>query len=237
MNRENSEVILKTLNLHKSYFEEKRELRILRGIDLEIKKGEFLSVVGASGTGKSTLLHLLGGLDRPTRGQVFLKGKKVFQLNDEKLAKLRNRQVGFIFQFHYLLPEFSALENTMMPALISSRERENRGREGLQKIREKAQNILSELGLGKRINHKPSELSGGESQRVAVARALINEPDIILADEPTSCLDTENGRIVMGVLAEFRRQAALVVCSHDPRMLANADIRYRMEDGTLSPGD
>ena len=235
MNRENSEVILRTLNLHKSYFEEKRELRILRGIDLEIKKGEFLSVVGASGTGKSTLLHLLGGLDRPTRGEVFLTEKKVFQLNDEKLAKLRNRQVGFIFQFHYLLPEFSALENTMMPALISSRERENRGREGLQKIREKAQNILSELGLGKRINHKPSELSGGESQRVAVARALINEPDIILADEPTGNLDRENGELVFELLKELNNKGeTFVIVTHNQQLASRTQRILRLADGLLS---
>lgn len=235
MNKENSAVILKTLNLHKSYFEEKRELKILRGIDLEIRKGEFLSVVGASGAGKSTLLHLLGGLDRPTRGEVFLKGKKVFQLNDQKLARLRNRQVGFIFQFHYLLPEFSALENIMMPALISLRDRENRGRQGWEKIRGKAQNILSELGLEKRMNHKPSELSGGENQRVAVARALINEPDIILADEPTGNLDRENGELVFQLLKELNNKGeTFVIVTHNQQLASRTERILYLADGLLS---
>ena len=227
--------ILKVVNLHKSYIDEKGELKILKGINLEVRKEEFLSIVGPSGTGKSTLLHLLGGLDRPTKGEVFLKGKDIFQLNDWKLAELRNRQIGFIFQFHYLLPEFTALENVMMPGLIGLRGRESSPRNNLEKIREKAQNILIELGLGKRMNHKPAELSGGESQRVAVARALINEPEVILADEPTGNLDKENGELVFQRLKELNNKGeTFIIVTHNEQLASRTQRILRLIDGSVS---
>jgi lipoprotein-releasing system ATP-binding protein len=235
MSKQSPEVILKTADLHKSYIDEERELKVLRGINLEVKKGEFLSIVGSSGTGKSTLLHLLGGLDRPTRGELFLKGKNIFQLNDRGLAELRNRQVGFIFQFHYLLPEFTALENVTMPGLIGLKGREGLGGESSEKIREKARNILIELGLGKRMNHRPAELSGGESQRVAVARALINEPEVILADEPTGNLDKENGEIVFQLLKKLNtRGETLIIVTHNEQLASRTRGILRLADGLLS---
>jgi lipoprotein-releasing system ATP-binding protein len=221
--------ILKAVNLHKSYLNGEEELRVLRGIDLEVKKGEFLSIVGLSGAGKSTLLHLLGGLDRPTKGEVVLKGENIFRLNDRKLAKLRNRQVGFIFQFHYLLPEFSALENVMMPGLIGL------GHKSLEKMREKAQNILIELGLRERMSHKPAELSGGESQRVAVARALINEPEVILADEPTGNLDKENGEMVFQLLKELNNKGqTFIIVTHNEQLASRTQRILHLINGLLS---
>jgi lipoprotein-releasing system ATP-binding protein len=223
------ECILKAVNLHKSYLNGEEELKVLQGINLEVKKGEFLSIVGLSGVGKSTLLHLLGGLDRPTKGEVILKGENIFQLNDRKLAKLRNGQVGFIFQFHYLLPEFSALENVMMPGLIGL------GRKSLEKIREKAQNILIELGLRERMSHKPAELSGGESQRVAVARALINEPEVILADEPTGNLDKENGEMVFQLLKELNNKSqTFIIVTHNEQLASRTQRILHLINGLLS---
>ena len=177
--------MIKVVDLHKSFHLNGQALPILKGIHLEIAAGEILAIVGASGVGKSTLLHILGTLERPTRGQVLFDGADLFQKSDRELAEFRNRRLGFVFQFHHLLPEFTALENVAMPALIAG----THHRESLRQ----AQVLLSEVGLEKRLHHKPGELSGGEHQRVAIARALLLQPRLILADEPTCNLDSRTG--------------------------------------------
>ncbi|HET9394934.1 MAG TPA: ABC transporter ATP-binding protein, partial [Nitrospiraceae bacterium] len=172
-------------DLHKSFPMGEQTLTVLRGIDLTIERGELIAVVGASGAGKSTLLHILGLLDRPSKGTVCFEGQDLFQLSEAAQAEFRNRRIGFVFQFHHLLPEFTALENACMPALIQRREPEE--------VRQEAIGLLKDVGLGPRLQHKPGELSGGEQQRVAVARALLQKPDLVLADEPTGNLDTHTG--------------------------------------------
>ena len=177
------QIILKAENIFKSFQTTKKvKLEVLKGISLEIQKGKITIIVGASGAGKSTLLHLLGGLDRPDSGEVYYDENDIFNFSDDKLAKFRNKNVGFVFQFHHLLPEFSALENVMIPQLI--------GGINLSNAKSKSEELLSTVGLKERLDHKPAELSGGEQQRIAVARALANNPKIIFADEPTGNLDS-----------------------------------------------
>ncbi len=202
-------------------------LHVLNGIDLEIDKGEMLAVVGASGAGKSTLLHLLGGLDRPTSGTVRYGEVDVFGLDDDRLARFRNQHVGFVFQFHHLLPEFSALENVMMPALI-------RGT-GRDKAADSASRALADVGLAERTHHRPGELSGGEQQRVAVARALMLDPDVVLADEPTGNLDTHTGEAVHEMLQKINkgRGVTFVIVTHNDKLAIRADRVLRMADGRL----
>lgn len=203
-------------------------IQILSDITLEVRPSSVTSIVGASGSGKSTLLHILGGLDRPDKGQVLYDGKPIFDMNDEQLAKFRNENIGFIFQFHHLLPEFSALENVFMPALIRE--------EPLEQIKVKAQKLLDRLGLAKRVDHRPSQLSGGEQQRVAVARALMNNPGYILADEPTGNLDQKNTRALLDLLFEIRdeEQVALVLVTHDSNIAEKADHIFELSDGKLA---
>ncbi len=202
-------------------------LQVLNGIDLDIRKGEVLAIVGASGVGKSTFLHLLGGLDRPTAGRVLYGDIDVFSLDSNQLASFRNRHVGFVFQFHHLLPEFSALENVMMPALIRNIRRQEAG--------DMATRILGEVGLGKRIHHRPGELSGGEQQRVAVARALVLRPDVVLADEPTGNLDAHTGEAVHDLLIAINKQKAItfVIVTHNDKLAVRADRVLRMIEGKL----
>jgi lipoprotein-releasing system ATP-binding protein len=204
-------------------------LPVLDGIDLDIRKGEMLAIVGASGVGKSTLLHLLGALDRPTSGKVFYGGLDVFGLDNGPLARFRNERVGFVFQFHHLLPEFSALENVMMPALIRRMDREEAARA--------AERILNDVGLGARLHHRPGELSGGEQQRVAVARALVLNPDVVLADEPTGNLDMHTGEAVHDLLLSINKQQGItfVIVTHNDKLAVRADRVLRMADGRLSP--
>jgi len=203
------------------------ELRILRGVDLRVAEGEAVAIVGASGAGKSTLLHLLGALDRPTGGQVLLGGEPVSGLDDEALAAARNRHVGFVFQFHHLLREFTALENVMMPALIAGApfgEADARARE-----------LLDAVGVAERTGHKPRQLSGGEQQRVAVARALVNEPLVLLADEPSGNLDTETSDRLHDLLFRLREERALsmVLVTHNRDLAARADRVLRLANGRL----
>jgi len=202
-------------------------IEVLKGIDLTILSGEMLAIEGASGAGKSTLLHILGTLDRPTGGKVFFQGEDLFARSNAELAELRNRHVGFVFQFHHLLPEFSALENTMMPGLIQGLSARRAGKE--------AENILAQLGLGDRLHHKPGQLSGGEQQRVAVARALMVRPEIILADEPTGNLDTHTGDEVHQLLERINREQGItiVIVTHNPLLAARMNRRVRLADGWL----
>ncbi|RMF87062.1 MAG: ABC transporter ATP-binding protein [Nitrospinota bacterium] len=202
-------------------------LQVLKGIDLEVRQGEMVGIVGASGVGKSTLLHLLGALDRPTRGMVYFQGKEVFRLGDQELAEFRNRHVGFIFQFHHLLPEFTALENTMLPALIGRKER--------KQAREQAEALLTELGLGKRLHHRPGELSGGEQQRVAVARALMNQPELVLADEPTGNLDRKTGEAIQELLRQLNVQKGqtFIIVTHNEKFASTMDRIFHLIDGKL----
>ena len=202
-------------------------LHVLNDIDLDIRTGEMLAIVGASGAGKSTLLHILGGLDRPTSGRVFYRDVDVFGLDSDRLARFRNEHVGFVFQFHHLLPEFSALENVMLPALIRGTERADAA--------ENASKVLADVGLGGRVHHRPGELSGGEQQRVAVARALVQSPDAVLADEPTGNLDAHTGEAVHELLQKINKERGItfVIVTHNDRLAIRADRVLRMTDGKL----
>ena len=221
------EVVMDARDLVKRYPTADGELEVLSGLDLEVRVGEMVAVVGESGTGKSTLLHLLGALDRPTEGTILFKGEDVFTKGDEALAQFRNRALGFVFQFHHLLPEFSALENVEMPALIAGRD--------FSDARARAQSLLAGLGLADRLDHRPSQLSGGEQQRVAVARALMNKPGLVLMDEPTGNLDVATASRLHDELRRLSREedAAFVVVTHNPALAGLADRVLRLEGGRL----
>jgi lipoprotein-releasing system ATP-binding protein len=220
-------VLLQTRGVHKRYTGVGDPLHILRGVDLDVRSGEIVAVLGASGSGKSTLLHILGTLDRPTEGTVLFDGEELHRLGEKELARFRNRNLGFVFQFHHLLPEFTAIENVCMPGRIAQMDpaqAEARGRE-----------LLAEVGLAERAEHKPSELSGGEQQRVALARSLFAQPRMVLADEPSGNLDPVSARRLhnlMYTVARAHRQAWVVV-THNEELAKLADTRCRIEDGVL----
>jgi lipoprotein-releasing system ATP-binding protein len=203
-------------------------LEVLRGVDLEVRRGEFVAIVGASGAGKSTLLHLLGALDAPTGGDVWLDGSRYADLDARATAELRNRKVGFVFQFHHLLREFSALENVMMPLLIGGMDP--------RQARSRAEEVLSEVGLAGRMTHRPAELSGGEQQRCAVARALVHDPSVVLADEPSGNLDHANSERLHELFFRLAREyeTAVVVVTHNRQLAARADRILWLEDGRLT---
>lgn len=224
-----NEIILKANNISKSFQTTKKvKLEVLKGISLEIKSGKITIIVGASGAGKSTLLHLLGGLDRPDSGEVFYDSGDIFKLTDDKLAKFRNVNVGFVFQFHHLLPEFTALENVMIPQMISGTTFNH------SKI--KSEELLHTVGLTERLDHKPAELSGGEQQRVAVARALANKPKIIFADEPTGNLDSVNSNEIHKLILDLKTNLGMtfVIVTHNPSLVELADKLYEIKDGKIS---
>ncbi len=203
-------------------------LTVLDGIDLEISKGEMLAIVGASGVGKSTFLHILGGLDHPTSGRILYGDTDIFGMDGDRIARFRNERVGFVFQFHHLLPEFSALENVMMPALIRGTDRALAAKT--------AERVLTDVGLGGRLQHRPGELSGGEQQRVAVARALVLNPDVVLADEPTGNLDTHTGESVHELLKKINKERGVtfVIVTHNDKLAIRADRILRMAEGRLT---
>jgi len=222
-----NEALLSVRGLNKIYKLGRRELHVLRGVDLEIRRGDFLAMRGASGAGKSTLLHCLGGLDTPTTGEVWLEGRNLACLSRGELAKIRNREVGYIFQAYYLLPELDALENVCLPARMA--------REPASKAADRGRELLERVGLKERIEHKPYELSGGEQQRVAIARALINDPELILADEPTGNLDSHTGEEIIELLLSIRaeKQTTLVIATHDSKVASRAPKTIVLVDGLI----
>ena len=221
-------MLLTVDNIHRRFhLGEEKYLSVLKGVSLEISRGEIVAIVGPSGAGKSTLLHIMGMIDRPNEGRVILDGTNVFEAKDEALASMRNKDIGFVFQFHHLLPEFNAVENVAMPALIAG--------ERLAAASEKAVSLLNDVGLEGRLEHKPNELSGGEQQRVAVARALMNSPKLILADEPSGNLDSENAAALHSMIVRLRdkHKQTFVIVTHNKDFSAMADRVITLVDGLV----
>jgi lipoprotein-releasing system ATP-binding protein len=219
--------LLEVRNLYKSYGEGPAKVEVLKGIDLTVEAGDTVAMVGPSGAGKSTLLHVMGTIDRPTSGEVLFDGEPIFSLPDQPLAAFRNRSIGFVFQFHHLLPEFSALENVMMPLLI--------GGEKKSTAELRAKGLLNDVGLSHRVTHRPGELSGGEQQRVAIARALVREPRLLLADEPTGNLDMKTSEEVHALLYSIQRTTgiSLVIVTHNEHLAAGMARTVRFVDGRI----
>ncbi len=220
--------LLSIRNVFKSYFLHGKRIDILRGVSLDIERGELVSLVGASGAGKSTFLHVLGTLDAPAAGEVLFEGRSVFSMNDAEIAEFRNRTIGFVFQSHYLLPEFTALENVAMPALIQRQDR--------TAAYAYARELLERVGLGHRVDHRPGELSGGEAQRVALARALVLKPAVLLADEPTGNLDPATGEGIHQLLRDVNREQGItaVVVTHNETLARSMPRRLRLAGGEVS---
>jgi len=221
-------MLLKIQDLTKNYLMGKKNIPVLKGINLEVKKGEIIAIMGKSGAGKSTLLNILGTLDRPDSGSIEFASENILKFSDKKLAEFRNKNIGFVFQFHYLLPEFDAVENVMLPGMITGQNE--------SKLRKKAEELLIQMGLENRFNHRSSELSGGEQQRVAFARSLINKPALILADEPSGNLDQHSSENLHEIMWSFAREfnTAFIVVTHDPSLAKKADRIINMVDGVIS---
>jgi lipoprotein-releasing system ATP-binding protein len=220
--------VLEARNVHKSFRQGPVTLEVLQGVAMSVAVGERIAIVGASGSGKTTLLQILGGLDRPTTGQVLVDGKDIHEQSEQERGALRNRALGFVYQFHHLLPEFSALENVAMPLLVR--------RMKVSDARAKARSLLERVGLGERLGHRPDQLSGGERQRAAVARALVTEPKIVLADEPTGNLDGTNAESVFALMLELNQElgTSLIVVTHDMRLASRMKRMYAIERGVLT---
>jgi len=225
--RMSDKAVLSCRNLGKSYDEGPESVQVLSGLNLELHAGERIAIVGSSGSGKSTLLNLLGGLDRPTQGSVWLAGEELSALGERARGLLRNRELGFVYQFHHLLPEFTALENVCMPLLI--------GRTAIPEARERAEALLKRVGLGHRLNHKPAELSGGERQRVAIARALVNRPGLVMLDEPTGNLDHHTAQGIQELMQELSSasRTAFLVVTHDLSLARQMDRVRKLDNGHL----
>lgn len=226
-NMENKSKILEAVDIKKQFQSGPEVLHVLRGIDLVIQKGEIVVIMGPSGVGKSTLLHILGTLDKPTTGEVYINSQDVSKLKETEIALFRNKNIGFVFQFHYLLPEFTALENLLVPNMIGDRNWKNNI--------DRAKELLGEVGLSERLNHRPNQLSGGEQQRVAMARALINRPKIVFADEPTGNLDSQNSHalfeLILKLNAKYRQ--AFVIVTHNEMFASNANRVIHIMDGQI----
>lgn len=220
--------ILEARTVHKSFRQGPVTLEVLQGINIQVRTGERLAIVGSSGSGKTTLLQILGGLDQPTTGHVLIDGQDIHEQSEQERGALRNRALGFVYQFHHLLPEFTALENVAMPLLVR--------RMKVSEAKERSRRLLDRVGLGQRLNHRPDQLSGGERQRAAVARALVTEPKIVLADEPTGNLDGTNAESVFALMLELNRElgTSLIVVTHDMRLASRMERIYAIEKGVLS---
>lgn len=221
-----SNIVLEAKNVSKHFTDGKSTVEVIRGLDLQVEVGQFVSIVGSSGSGKSTLLHVLGGLERPTEGMVFLNGKRFDNLGESERGDQRNLHMGFVYQFHHLLPEFTALENVAMPLML-------RNGTTYKKVKEQAEYLLERVGLTHRLTHKPGELSGGERQRVAMARALVTKPAVMLADEPTGNLDRKTAVKIFELLSDLRQEfnMAMLIVTHDEVLAQSADKILHMQDG------
>ena len=221
-----SKTILRAVDIHKSFTDGKNQVDVITGLSLNVAEGEFVSIVGSSGSGKSTLLHILGGLDLPTRGSIILNDQRLDQLGEAERGYLRNEHLGFVYQFHHLLPEFTALENVAMPLML-------RKDVEFKQAKERAEYLLERVGLSHRIQHQPGELSGGERQRVALARALVTKPKLMLADEPTGNLDRKTAVTIFELLADLRQELkmAMLIVTHDEQLAKSADRILHMQDG------
>ncbi|MDD5729874.1 MAG: ABC transporter ATP-binding protein [Candidatus Omnitrophica bacterium] len=222
--------MLEAKNIRKVYDNGSKEIEVLKGVDLKVEKGEFVAIVGPSGAGKSTLLHVLGGLDAPSSGSVVFKGQDLYKLSDLSLCRIRNKQIGFVFQFYHLLGEFNVLENVLMPALIGSG-----FQSGAVALKKHARGLIEQAGLTERETHFPNQLSGGEQQRVAIARALINNPEMLFCDEPTGNLDSKTGTEIIGLIRKAAREnnTSIVLVTHNMDLARSADKVYDLKDGIL----
>ncbi|WP_130802129.1 lipoprotein-releasing ABC transporter ATP-binding protein LolD [Acinetobacter ihumii] len=221
-----SKIVLEAKDIYKSFTDGKSSVDVIKGLSLQVRAGEFVSIVGASGSGKSTLLHVLGGLDQPTQGQVFLNEQRFDNLGEAERGFKRNEYLGFVYQFHHLLPEFSALENVAMPLML-------RSQSNFKEVKQRAEYLLERVGLSHRLEHKPGELSGGERQRVALARALVTKPALMLADEPTGNLDRKTAMTIFQLLMDLKKELnmSMLIVTHDEQLAQSADSILHMQDG------